>query len=497
MMKLTRFVLTISTLLFVVSNTYSQKTWDGGGDGINWSDGANWLPDGVPLITEDVVIDEGLTITIDANAECQTLTFVNNALAISISINSGVTLDVDGIIQYGNPSVNNENQILDVGDGVLNCLGINMPNTGNNAQDLYLYFNGGIITVDGDIIMTNGNRNRVQAFGTGTINVSGAFQGGRFDRGNSTVNFNGAGDQVIWNYSYYTLRVSGGGAKSLRMNTLIYGNLIVDNTLDLNGYQFRIYRGSVTTTTAFSSTNMIDFQNGGNFRLDGLNSAHYEIIYPFGYNGIYSPIEFMAASGPDLNGYIQMTVADAKHPLTSGTDNAITRYWDILTPNINLNNVSGYFQYDDSDALAPIVESNLTTVGRLSSAGWQTNEAGTSYNHPTNRIFFSNVTAIDGAWTLGDEPGCFDGTLPDVYTVNNGNWNTGSIWSTGAVPNPTDNVAILHSVTLNTAATVNDFLVGSNGYINLNNQNFTVNGNTTVSKLTTGITVERIPLLVV
>jgi hypothetical protein len=102
-MRLTRILLTISTLLFLFSNLSAQKTWDGGGDGVNWSDDANWLPDGQPTLTDDVVIDEGLTITIDANAQCQSLTFTDNALAISISINSGVTLDVDGLIQFGNP----------------------------------------------------------------------------------------------------------------------------------------------------------------------------------------------------------------------------------------------------------------------------------------------------------------------------------------------------------------------------------------------------------
>jgi hypothetical protein len=51
-----------------------------------------------------------------------------------------------------------------------------MGNTGSNIQDLYLYFNDGTITVDGDILMTGGgNRNRIQAFGSGILNVSVPF----------------------------------------------------------------------------------------------------------------------------------------------------------------------------------------------------------------------------------------------------------------------------------------------------------------------------------
>jgi hypothetical protein len=479
-MRLTRILLTISTLLFLFSNLSAQKTWDGGGDGVNWSDDANWLPDGQPTLTDDVVIDEGLTITIDANAQCQSLTFTDNALAISISINSGVTLDVDGLIQFGNPSVNNENQTLDVGDGNLNCLGVDMPNTGSNTQDLYLYFNDGTITVDGDIIMRNGNQNRVQAFGTGTLNVSGAFQGGRFDRGNSTVNYNGTGDQTIWHTNYHTLQVSNGGIKSLRANSIVYGGLILDNILNLNGYQFRVYRSYISTSGSFGLTSMLDFSSGGNLRIDGLNNTHYETVFPIGMNGEYSPIQLTSVAGTNLNGYFQVTVTDSRHPLAAGSDNAITRYWDVLTPGLTLTSISGFLQYTNNDVLAPIVETNLTTVGRLSSAGWQTNETGTSYNHTSNRIILSAASAITGSWTLGEDAGCFDGTLPDKYTVNTGNWNTGSIWNGGTVPAPTDDVSVLHAVTLNTAATVNSLTIQPGGNLNLNNQNFTVTTTTDV-----------------
>jgi hypothetical protein len=484
-MRLTRILLTISTLLFLFSNLSAQKTWDGGGDGVNWSDDANWLPDGQPTLTDDVVIDEGLTITIDANAQCQSLTFTDNALAISISINSGVTLDVDGLIQFGNPSVDNENQTLDVGDGTLNCLGINMGNTGSNIQDLYLYFNDGTITVDGDILMTGGgNRNRIQAFGSGILNVSGTFSGGRFDRGSSTVNYNGAGDQTIWNYGYYNLQVSNSGIKSLRANTTVSGGVILDNSINLNGYQLGVYRSLITTSSAFGSSNNIEFQNGGIVRIDGNNASHYQQTFPLAYEGDYSPLTISAIAGTDINGYMQFTLFDNKHPLTIGNDNAITKYWDVYNAGLTLTSISGYFQYDDSDAAVPITEGNLTTVGRLSGGAWQTNEAGTSYDHALNQISFSAVSDITGAWTLGENTGCFDGALPDVYTIANGTWNTTNtaIWSTGAVPGAGDNVAILHTITFdyNPSTTVNSIQVYEGASLNLYRRGLTITTTTDV-----------------
>ena len=42
------------------------KTWDGGGNGTHWNDGANWSPNGVPVNNVDsVVIDGGGGLTVN------------------------------------------------------------------------------------------------------------------------------------------------------------------------------------------------------------------------------------------------------------------------------------------------------------------------------------------------------------------------------------------------------------------------------------------------
>ena len=48
-------MVTMMGLFFSISAD-AQKFWDGGAGTREWSDAANWLPDGVPLATDDVIL---------------------------------------------------------------------------------------------------------------------------------------------------------------------------------------------------------------------------------------------------------------------------------------------------------------------------------------------------------------------------------------------------------------------------------------------------------
>jgi hypothetical protein len=47
----------LSACLLVAGKIKSQKLWDGGGGNDRWGNAANWYPDGVPLVKEDVLLD--------------------------------------------------------------------------------------------------------------------------------------------------------------------------------------------------------------------------------------------------------------------------------------------------------------------------------------------------------------------------------------------------------------------------------------------------------
>jgi hypothetical protein len=58
----------------IAGSALAQTTWDGGGDGVSWSDAANWDPDSVPDAATDVVLDGGVSISLDVNAATAALT---------------------------------------------------------------------------------------------------------------------------------------------------------------------------------------------------------------------------------------------------------------------------------------------------------------------------------------------------------------------------------------------------------------------------------------
>jgi hypothetical protein len=488
---LKRIVVSIClSLLF--GNLVAQTTFIGGGGDNNWNTPGNWSA-GIPGPTDDVTIADGVTVDVNVDGQCASLTFADNATTTTININAAITLTVSGDVNFGNPSVDGANQYLNVDDGNLIADNIYWVNTGSNAQDAQLWLSDGNVTVSGDILGAEdaGQRNRVDCSpggvnGTGTITVGDRFYstdngGGFFDRGLSTIVFNGTVDQTIFNFNYHHVTVQNTGTKSLRASTNIYGDLTIDAVLNLDGNYARVFTNrTIQTTTAFGPSAMIDLQNGGYLWFEGNDATDYQIEYPIGYGSNYNPLIITSIAGTDLNGDLYLRLYDTKHPLTSGTDNALTKYWDITSAGLTITSTTGSLTYSDEDAQAPITETNLITRGRLGSGGWLTDEVGTNYNHTTNQITFTAISNFEGQWTLGENSGCFDGTLPDKYTIANGNWNTASIWNGGTVPVAGDNVTILHAVTLNTAPTVGNLEVLSIGNLYLNNQNITVQGTTDI-----------------
>ena len=83
------------------SNTLSASTftWTGAGDGVSWNDESNWndgdgflTGDGIPLNSDDVIINGGTPIVNVANLVANNLTINGGTL----SINPGIALDIEG-----------------------------------------------------------------------------------------------------------------------------------------------------------------------------------------------------------------------------------------------------------------------------------------------------------------------------------------------------------------------------------------------------------------
>lgn len=91
----------------IVPDTYAAtKTWDGGGDGTSWESGNNWNPNGVPGVTDDVLLASTDSVQISGSTTINSLTMRSDSqLTFSYdSDGSPLTID-DGDLDLGNNAV--------------------------------------------------------------------------------------------------------------------------------------------------------------------------------------------------------------------------------------------------------------------------------------------------------------------------------------------------------------------------------------------------------
>ncbi|MGC4039369.1 MAG: T9SS type A sorting domain-containing protein [Flavobacterium sp.] len=153
---------------FGIQESFAQKSWDGGGDGTNWSSGNNWNPNGVPSSTDAVTIGSAFNVSLNTSTTVASLT-VNGSLVIG-SGNPNYALTVTGNVTIASGAT-----ISATGNGgnTLN-IGGNLSNAGtitDSAGDMDIIFNGGTQTISGAGSFTFTDF-LFSASGTKTINSS-------------------------------------------------------------------------------------------------------------------------------------------------------------------------------------------------------------------------------------------------------------------------------------------------------------------------------------
>ncbi|HRZ56730.1 MAG TPA: hypothetical protein P5525_14890, partial [Candidatus Paceibacterota bacterium] len=107
MKSLYRMFLSLSWLIAVSGTHAATVTWDGGGDGVSWTDTKNWMDDGLPTEADDVRIENmgtGVTITITndvtlQNLQCSaSLAVIGSRLSVT---RDGSRVDADFIVESG------------------------------------------------------------------------------------------------------------------------------------------------------------------------------------------------------------------------------------------------------------------------------------------------------------------------------------------------------------------------------------------------------------
>ena len=362
--KRAAFTFLIANLLFLGAVQGQAKIWDRGGGNNNWSDAANWNPDGLPTAMDDVIIPDNFTVNVNIPGVCKSLLLQSGPNNTILSIDNGQSLTVSGGIVLEAPTANNRRKRINVNTATLSCASITMAATGNGNRDCDVRITTGTVTVSGDITMngaSNENAMRFSNSGTGTLNIGGSMAGGNFIHTNSsTVNYNGAGPQSVKGDTYGNLTFSGGGLKTLA------GTTTVNRVCTFN-------LGIVNSTAA----NTLIFGNNGSVS-GGSNNSHVNgpvrrnsnsiFTFPTGNAGKYAPITISASSSDFTAQYFNTAPTQGSG---TGIDHvSSTEYWQ-LTRNNGGNQVTVTLSWNSAERSGLVTDLTALRVARYLS--------GTSY----------------------------------------------------------------------------------------------------------------------
>jgi hypothetical protein len=230
----------------------------------NWNNIATWGGASVPTSINDVVINDGVTVTVNVAASCASLTINGGGNVSAVTISGSNSLAVTGAITINSGTGSGDDKTVAVNAGTLSCASVSMATTGNDNRTNFLTISTGTATVSGSIVMNDADvdRNSVQISGAGTLSIGDAFTGGGVSFATtSTVNYTGAA-QTLKGATYGNLILSGSGVKTTTgvtvstkltlQGTATAGNVITYSTAILE------YNGSAAQTTSlneFSSNN--------------------------------------------------------------------------------------------------------------------------------------------------------------------------------------------------------------------------------------------------
>lgn len=255
--------LAIVLLLMLTATMVNAQTRTASATG-NWNNVATWGGASVPTSINDVVINDGVTVTVNVAASCASLTINGGGNVSAVTISGSNSLAVTGAITINSGTGSGDDKTVAVNAGTLSCASVSMATTGNDNRTNFLTISTGTATISGSIVMNDADvdRNRVEISGAGTLNVGDAFTGGGVSFATtSTVNYTGAA-QTLKGATYGNLILSGSGVKTTTgvtvstkltmQGTATTGNVITFSTAILE------YNGTAAQTTSlneFSSNN--------------------------------------------------------------------------------------------------------------------------------------------------------------------------------------------------------------------------------------------------
>ncbi len=399
-----------------------------------------------------VYINGNNTVTVVSNVtnSIGSLVFNSGSESNIVQFSGTYSLDITGAITINHPSGGTNINGIYINSGNVTCTSLTSSNSGSNSRGCSVAISDGTLTVNGNIQMgANSLQNDITFTGAGIMNVSGDLTTGHltgasnsivniggtfvpsiFTIGTSTVNYNGA-DQNIAAYTYFNLTCSGSGTKTLpNVNVTTDGDLNITGTiLAFNSVQLR----NLVVNGDMSGTGTLDMSAGGlshRLYLNGQNNSITGFTPGFGtvyYSGVVSQQIFPGT-------YYNL--------ITQTSDQIRTIQGDLIITN-NLTITLGTFDFGSS-------ERSVTVFGNLSGAG-TIEMSGAGLAHTLTLEGASNNITI------------FNTTNGSGSTVNYNSAGAQQVFASGNYQN------------------VN---IGGSGIKTLNAGNSTINGNLDISGAT-------------
>lgn len=324
-------------LVFSFSRVYGQATFQSASGG-TWNSASRWTlisgsdADGIPDANDDIILQSGHTITINANYSCNNLTFNGGGLTYSgqprtltvggnvsvtatssvsgfsanqflvfsgnLTVNSGFTLSLPSITTTisgsttldGTLSINSNSRTLNFGNVIINATGNLTLSGGNNY-----YFNGDL-TNNGTFSATSYNQNFYFTSSSGVF--SGSNEINLFEANfNSPANYTNNGNMVIRDNMAGTGSFTNGNGGQLELQN---GGPFAVSTFDASAFGNTITYTGYGSPTGFSGSyyNLVLSKSSGNLTFSGAPSILNDLTIQ---SGIFQVTAVTVTIGNDLN----------------------------------------------------------------------------------------------------------------------------------------------------------------------------------------------------
>ena len=411
--RFTRTLLAIAAILVMIAVPMSRAhadacTFTSVANG-NWNNPATWSASGTACGTypgesfagDAVVISSGHVVTVNvspANA-IASLTFPSgNAADTTVSIGSGITLNVSGTVTIPRAQANpgNIQNTLAVGAGNLHAASIAFTN-GGGAPRHRLTISTGTATVTGDVTKSGagGASATITFTGAGLLKLGGAFLTsgtGALNAGTGTVEYDKAGAQTVGDFTYYNLKLSGSGVKTMAgavavgnnlnvgagttldtgptgTSTLaVTGNTTVNGTLKLDNTGTKTFTGNVAVNSGatWNETGAASIDYGGNLQNGGTYTAN-------------SGVHTFSGTGTTIGGANEIAIPNVTVSGTTTNNGTLTVSTALAGAGTLTNGATGTLNFGGSAIGPTLTASAVGNVVNYEAAGGQTVSA-TAYD---------------------------------------------------------------------------------------------------------------------